>query len=120
MNPSPFGVYLRQCRTAAGRSLREVAAHLGISHVYLGEVERGRRRILQEPHWDALVEIIESITKEELRAKSAQSEPLDAAKVEEPGRGVVVALARKLDEGGITEAEAHRILSILESPSEEP
>ena len=120
MNPSPFGVYLRQRRTAAGRSLREVAAHLGISHVYLGEVERGRRRTLQEHHWDALVEIIDSITTAELRIVSAQSEPLDATKVEEPGRGVVLALARKLDEDGITEAEADRILNILKSRSEEP
>ena len=120
MNPSPFGIYLRQRRTAAGKSLREVAAHLGISHVYLGEVERGRRRTLQEHHWDALVEIVGTITKTELRGVSAQSEPLDAARVKEPGRGVVLALARKLDEGGITESEASRLLSILNPRDDEP
>ena len=119
MNPSPFGIYLRQRRTAAGKSLREVAAHLGISHVYLGEVERGRRRKLHEHHWDALIEIIGTIAKAELRIVSAQSEPLDAASVEEPGRGVVLALARKLDEGGITESEASRLLKILKPRDEE-
>ena len=52
--PSPFGNYIRRMRVASGRSLREVADAIGISHVYLGEVERGVRGPLMESHWDAL------------------------------------------------------------------
>ena len=35
-----FGDQLRERRVAAGRGLREVAEYLGVSHVYVGEVER--------------------------------------------------------------------------------
>jgi transcriptional regulator with XRE-family HTH domain len=34
---------IREARLAARRSLRSVAANLGISHVFLGEIERGIR-----------------------------------------------------------------------------
>src|SRR3954452_15097938 len=40
---SAFGTHLRQCRQAAGLSLRQLAARVGYDHSYLSQVERGRR-----------------------------------------------------------------------------
>jgi transcriptional regulator with XRE-family HTH domain len=40
---SAFGRYLRGKRQRARLSLRAVAEKLGVTHVYLGEVERGVR-----------------------------------------------------------------------------
>ena len=119
MNPSAFGVYLRECRTSASKSLREVATHLGISHVYLGEVERGRRRTLPKRHWNALLEILPEMSKGELQTAVAQSKPLDASRMEGAERGVVVALARKIEENGITDEEAKQLLEILRAKAED-
>jgi transcriptional regulator with XRE-family HTH domain len=38
-----FGSLLRQCRQAAGLSLRQLAARVGYDHSYLAQVERGQR-----------------------------------------------------------------------------
>ncbi|NIK57369.1 helix-turn-helix domain-containing protein [Kribbella shirazensis] len=43
MTDTPFGSLLRQCRQAAGLSLRQLAARVGYDHSYLSQVERGQR-----------------------------------------------------------------------------
>lgn len=111
---SPFGAYLREARTASGKSLREVAEALTISHVYLGEVERGRRRILPAKYWGKLAEVIPDLSVPELSEFAAASEPLDPAEMEGRNREVVVALARKLEQEGISEELAQRLLEMLE------
>lgn len=113
MTVSPFGVYLREKRVEAGRSLREVADALGISHVYLGEVERGRRRALPHKYWSTLAAEIEGVSVPELRRAAAASEPLDPAGLDGPSRNVVIALARTLEEDGMSEDLANRLLAIL-------
>jgi transcriptional regulator with XRE-family HTH domain len=40
------GAWLRERRTRAGLSLRDVGARLGYSAVYLSDIERGRRNAL--------------------------------------------------------------------------
>lgn len=114
VSTTPFGVYLREARTAAGKSLRDVADALGITHVYLGEVERGRRRSLPEKYWEKLAEVVPGVEVEELEATAAASEPLDPAAMEGRGREVVVALARALEEeDGMPEELANRLLAVL-------
>lgn len=120
MSVSPFGAYLRQKRAAAGKSLREVAGALAISHVYLGEVERGRRRTLPEKYWEELVALIPGVSLAELRTLAAVSEPLDPAAMQGPGRDVVVALARTLEEDGMSEDLARRILNVLAKRGRDP
>lgn len=44
-----FGELLRKLRMDANRSLGELARHLGVSVVYLSDVERGRRAPLAFP-----------------------------------------------------------------------
>ena len=110
---SPFGAYLREMRTAAGKSLREVADALSISHVYLGEVERGRRRVLPKKYWKKLAQCVPGISPAQLKKQVAASEPIDPASMEGPSREVVVALARKLEEDGISDSLARKLLEIL-------
>lgn len=57
MSTTTFGAYIRECRVKAGRSIRSVAAELGISHVYLVQAEHGQCA-LAEKHWPALSERI--------------------------------------------------------------
>lgn len=114
MPSSPFGEYLREARTASGKSLRAVADALTISHVYLGEVERGRRRLLPEKYWEKLAEVIPNVSVPELSELAAVSEPLDPAGMEGRNREIVVALARKLEQEGISEEVAQRLLDILQ------
>jgi len=112
---SPFGEYLREVRTAAGKSLRDIADALGITHVYVGEVERGRRRTLPEKYWPALVTCLPSVSIEKLKRIAAISEPLDPAAMDGPGREVVVALARALEEGDMSDDVANQLLQILQN-----
>ena len=110
---SPFGTYLRDSRTADNKSLREVADALGITHVYLGEIERGRRRSLPEKYWTRLTEVVPSITMKKLQAAAAVSEPLDPSTMLGPSRDVVVALARALEDDVMSEDLANRLLAVL-------
>ncbi|MGQ0815839.1 MAG: helix-turn-helix domain-containing protein [Gemmatimonadota bacterium] len=115
MSISPFGEYVREKRTAANKSLREVADALEISHVYLGEVERGRRRVLPEKYWKKLAKEVPGITVKELEHLAAISEPLDPAAMEGASRDVVVALARTLEENPVMSDElAKKLLDLLE------
>lgn len=110
---SPFGEYLREARSASGKSLREVADALSISHVYLGEVERGRRRMLPQKYWETLAEAIPNVSVRQLSELAAVSEPLDPATMEGRQRDVVVALARKLEQEGMSEDLAQALLKML-------
>jgi transcriptional regulator with XRE-family HTH domain len=60
-----MGGYLRDLRVAAGLSLREVAARLGTSHVYWGEIERGKKQLPPE-RWTQIVAIIPGVTERAL------------------------------------------------------
>ncbi len=65
------GQMLRRARVGAGLSLRQVADALGWPHVYLGEIERGKRAV-PERHWPAVIALLPSLTIDELRAAAAQ------------------------------------------------
>ncbi|MEM6733506.1 MAG: helix-turn-helix transcriptional regulator, partial [Myxococcota bacterium] len=53
-----FGRYIREKRLVAGMSLRALAAKLRVSHVYLGEVERGAKGPMAEKHWSRLIKVL--------------------------------------------------------------
>ena len=111
---SPFGEYLRSVRVKSGKSLREVAEALGITHVYLGEIERGKRRLLPEKYWGAFVKAVEERTSiTELTTAAVESAPLDPAVIEGPGRDVVVALARTFDQEEMSPELAEQLLRVL-------
>lgn len=72
-----FGGYLRTKRERLGVSMRSLAKSLGISHVYLGEIERGQKGYLPEKYWDKLVEVIPIIHRALLEALRLASKHRD-------------------------------------------
>ncbi len=113
MSSTPFGDFLRQKRVEAKKSLREIADHLGVSHVYLSQVERGKTTPLTEDKWEKLIEALPEITLEELQELSDQSRPvnLELASLSKERREVGLLLARKLEE--LPEHDLEEILKIL-------
>lgn len=115
MKPSLFAAYLRDQRMAAGLSLRALAEVLGVSHVFLGEIERGRQRILPRHHWDALLRAIPEIDRDTLERLAVRSVPLhsDPMEMETHEFELAYTLARRIRDQGIPEEEAQRLLRIL-------
>ncbi len=66
-----YGELIRDCRIASGKSLRAVARYVGISHVYLGFVERGARARLNPGHLEKLLEVLPTLTRAEVEALSS-------------------------------------------------
>ena len=118
--PTRFGSYLRRARVASGRSLRDVAADLKISHVYLGEVERGVRGPLRPEHWDALLKAVPQLTREELERQAAASRPLEVDVSNAPPRyqDLAMAMARRLKNRDLTKGQIARLLKVLEADDE--
>jgi Helix-turn-helix domain len=111
----PFGNYVRERRVAAGLSLREVAEAVGISHVFLGEVERGVRGPLRPQHWNALVRKIPGMARDELARLAALSRPLeiDLANAPPHYQNLGLALARRFKRRDLSDAEVARLLKLL-------
>ena len=114
--PTRFGRYLRGARVACGRSLRDVAAELKISHVYLGEVERGVRGPLRPEHWEALLKAIPELTRDELERQAAASRPLEVDVSDAPPRyqDLAMALARRLKNRDLSRAQIAQLLKVLD------
>jgi len=117
---SRFGSYLRQARVASGLSLRQVANALKISHVYLGEVERGVRGPLREEHWDGLLQAIPTLTRGDLERQAAASRPLEMDISDAPPRyqDLAMALARRLKNRDLTVGQIARLLKVLKADDE--
>lgn len=115
-----FGQYIRDERTRQRLSLRRLADALGVSHVFLGAVERGKgrpRKLLAEEHWDRLVELVPTITRRKLRYLmelsrvriddyAVQNLPLN-------GQKAAAAFARKINDGTLSDAEISGLLRVL-------
>jgi transcriptional regulator with XRE-family HTH domain len=115
MNESAFGKFIRAKRIAAGLSLRDVADRLGVTHVTLGEVERGTRRSLKRERWDDLVRILGNITIIDLERQLAATKPvqMDLADATPPVRELGLRLARRIKDGNLDDNTAERLMRIL-------
>src|SRR5579872_614189 len=113
--PNRFGDYVRHARVANGLSLREVADAVGISHVYLGEVERGVRGPLMESHWDALIAAIRGLTRTELQhaAEVSRALRLDLSTAPPRYQDLALALARRFKRRDLSDADLTQILKML-------
>jgi PTS system nitrogen regulatory IIA component len=113
---TPYGSLLRKQRVQAGLSLRDVATRLGVSHVFLADVERGARNTLSPDHEPALMKLIPKISKKELDDARRLSKPIRITldSTPEGSRPVTIALARRYEEGGLRETQVTKILEILE------
>ena len=120
-HPSAFGAYVREMREQAKLSLRQVANKLGVSHVYLGEVERGVRGPMDKKHWPVLMRIIPGITEQNL---------VDTAKLSRPYRfkipegqpkykDLTLAFARRIEDADLSDREIEHMLKMLRRQEED-
>lgn len=109
-----FGTYLRDARERAGLSLRELAKRLGVSHVFLGEVERGLRGLPRE-RWPLMLQELPTLDEQQLDHLELLRRPVrldlsdKAPKVQELG----LAFARRIESGNLTENELDDLIRLL-------
>jgi transcriptional regulator with XRE-family HTH domain len=105
-----FGQLIRASRRRLNKSLQEVADALGVTAVYVSEVERGKRPPFTSERLPALSRILELDLKELETAAWAQKGMIewDPAKASDKQVEALVALAR----GGLSEGQLEQILAI--------
>jgi len=115
MPASPFGQYIKEKRVDAKLSLRQVANDIGVSHVYLGEVERGVRAPLTRERWPALMKAIPGLHIGELERLSKISRPLELSVRNAPPQyqNLALALARRIERQNLGESQIERLMKEL-------
>ena len=93
---SEFGDLLRATRKRSGKSMRDLALHLGVSIVFISDVERGNRAPLKAERIMSATEFLGADPEPFLlaAAKSKGSFELDATRVSGKARQVGAALMR--------------------------
>lgn len=107
------GQYIRKHRLAAGLSLRDLAAQLGVSHVFLGGIERGAKSI-PDHMVERLAACVSGIKTKTLRKHMAEVAParFEIMRAGEVERNLAAAFARKADIG-FSDHEIEVLKSIL-------
>lgn len=110
-----FGRFLREQRVAADISLRSAATKLGVSAVYLGEVERGVRPPLKEKHWDKLLKVIPTISRNTLERLAADARPvqLDLRGASPHYQDLALSLSRRIESRNISKDDMDKLMAIL-------
>jgi len=110
-----FGRYIRRQRAAAGVSLRSAGKSLGVSAVYLGEVERGVRPPLKAEHWGALVAAIPTVERATLERLTAKARPVQMDLRDTPPRyqDLGLALARRIEKQNLSKVDLDKLFQIL-------
>lgn len=104
-----FGRYLRQRRIAASLSLRDVADRLQVSHVFIGEVERGVRQVVSRNRWADLVAAIPGVTLDDLERHAIQTKPLQLQLSDAPQyQDLALALARRIERRDTPQSDEER------------
>ena len=121
MSKTAFGAYLRMKRIKAGLSLREVARELNISHVYLGEVERGVRGPLKRERWKDILRLIPGISLEELERHARTDRPiqLDLRDAPPEYQDLGLALVRWIKEQNLSDRDLRRLKRFLDGEENE-
>ena len=116
MASARFGKVVRDARTAARKSLKEVADQLGFTVAYLSDIERGNRNPPAEEVirvWARLVgEDVERLLFLAQIERRTVELSVDRQRVDAPKNQVAVALARSWDE--LDDEEYQRILDIVQ------
>jgi transcriptional regulator with XRE-family HTH domain len=112
---SSIGQYLRQKRREAGLTLREVASSIGVSEVFLGEVERGVRPSVKPERLLQLQEAVPgfSATEAEARLVGSRAMKLDLRDAPPEYQQLGVALARRIDRRDIPVRDLEDLMRIL-------
>jgi transcriptional regulator with XRE-family HTH domain len=114
---SLFGDELRRLRRAKELSLANLADSIGCSIVYMSDVERGRRN---PPGPEKIRKLLVIMGEEQrfsemlvLAARSRQSIEISVEDKNDQVADMLVALARRCDEGSLDDELARRIKDIL-------
>jgi transcriptional regulator with XRE-family HTH domain len=114
--PPRFGEVLRQLRREADRTLGDIARLLGVSAVYVSDVERGNRKPFAR---DRIIKIADYLEKDPNPLLTAADNEKGVIEYEiKSGNAleakVVGGLVTGLARGGITEDQLNQIQGILE------
>lgn len=113
--PSAFGKYLKSKRLAANLSLRDVANRIGVSFVFLGEVERGVRTMVKRERWPALEQAIPGFSVAEAERVATEDRPIQLSLADAPPqyKNLGLALARRIDKRDLRQTDFDELLRIL-------
>jgi len=114
MGEESFGALIRESRRRLNMSLQEVADALGVSPVYVSEVERRKRPPFTVERLPALARVLGLNLKELIVAAWTEKKmiELDPAAASDKQMQALVALAR----GGLSETQLEEILQIANKP----
>lgn len=120
---SLFGEQLRRLRRAKELSLADLADTIGCSIVHMSDIERGRRN---PPSPERIRKLLVKMGEEQrlsemlvLAARSRQSIEIPVEDKNDQVADMLVALARRCDEGSIDEELARKIKQILDQEEAE-
>ena len=106
------GRYIRDCRRQDGLSLRELAARVGLSDVFLSAVERGKKR-LDESHWEVIAAALGSLDVDELRVRAELDQTMPLELADGADAGLALSLARRMTSTPLTDELTNSLIALL-------
>ena len=107
-----LGRYLRACRNEEGLSLRSLADQVGLSDVFLSQVERGKKR-LDRSHWQVIAEAIDCLQVDEMETRAELDETMEIDIEDDADAGLALELARKMTTTTLTDEKMNRLIALL-------
>jgi transcriptional regulator with XRE-family HTH domain len=113
--PERFGEALRRQRRKAGKTLGDLARLLGVSVVYVSDVERGNRRPLSNERILRVADFLDADPTPliDMAARERGVIEYDITKARPLEADVVGGLVSGLARGGVTDKQLHEIQRIL-------
>ena len=113
--PERFGGALRRLRREAGRTLSDLASLLGVSIVYVSDVERGNRKPLGNERILRVAQFLGANPAPLLEAANKERGFIeyDITKASSLEADVVGGLVSGLARGGVSDDQLHQIQAIL-------
>lgn len=115
MRETTVGTYIRSKRLASGLSLRDVADRIGVSHVFLGEVERDVRKSIKRERLDQLAEVIPGFSATEAERIMSKTQPVKLSLEDAPPayHELGLALARRIEKRDLKPSQLAELRRIL-------
>jgi len=115
-----FGRYMRDVRLKANVSLRDLAKALGVSHVFLSEVERGLRGLARQ-HWPRLLEMLPELDPLRLEHMAKLRLPVRSNVADKPAplQDVCLLFAERVEAGKLTAEQIAAMRAILSKEGSE-
>lgn len=109
-----FGARAKELRVRAGKTLREVADHLGVKVSYLSDVEHGRKKPFTPDVLNKFVGMIECGADDLQRLAAKERDSIEIPLMKGAGKvnELAFALARSID-SGMDEAQVDAMLDML-------